>query len=292
MARSLLCARAVALISCSLAPTQVRLTARVPAPHPEASCSGAQLPAPSASSFPAPSPCFSLPARSASEVPPRSTCSQCLWFRLQFGAWSSLSVLSAERFSCARAQLWLVPHGGRGASLPAGTSLSANSSRPCQSPFLRSVPSRSVPSCFFLFPWRPSSSAPFSSDPCARSFSPSQDRPCALPSPSSRPALAPAMAFRRRSSLSSARPAFCARVLAVSVPAVRTIFSAPLPWSSRVCAQLAEFGLCSSCAQSMPALCFLRAGHSSEFPCVMSQNPLIVDVALRASCARRRSQAC
>jgi hypothetical protein len=43
---------------------------------------------------------------------------------------------------------------------------------------------------------------------------------------------------------------------------------------------------------SMRALCFLRAGHSSEFPCVMSQNPLIVDVALRASCARRRSQAC
>jgi hypothetical protein len=103
MARSLLCARAVALISCSQAPTQVRLTAHVPAPHPEASCSGAQLPAPSASSFPVPSPCFSLLARSASEVPPMSTCSQCLWFRLQFGAWSSLSVLSAERFSCARA---------------------------------------------------------------------------------------------------------------------------------------------------------------------------------------------
>jgi hypothetical protein len=35
-----------------------------------------------------------------------------------------------------RVQLRLVPHGGRGASLPAGTSLSANSTHPCQSPFL------------------------------------------------------------------------------------------------------------------------------------------------------------
>jgi hypothetical protein len=168
-----------------------------------------------------------------------STCSQCLWFRLQFGAWSSLSVLSLPSDFLARAR----------SSGSFANSLSANSSHPCQSPFLRSIPSCSVPSCFFLFPWRPSSSAPFSSDPYARSFSPSQDRPCALSSPSSRPALAPAMAFRRRSSLSSTRSIFCARVLVVSVPAVRTIFSAPLPWSSRAYAQLAEFDLCSSCAQ-------------------------------------------
>uniref|UniRef100_A0A804N2X8 Uncharacterized protein n=1 Tax=Zea mays TaxID=4577 RepID=A0A804N2X8_MAIZE len=44
MARSPLCAHAVALISCSLAPTQVRMTARAPAPHPEAPCSAPETP--------------------------------------------------------------------------------------------------------------------------------------------------------------------------------------------------------------------------------------------------------
>jgi hypothetical protein len=43
---------------------------------------------------------------------------------------------------------------------------------------------------------------------------------------------------------------------------------------------------------SVRALCFLCAGRSSEFPSAMSQNPLVVDAALRASCVRRKSQAC
>jgi hypothetical protein len=56
---------------------------------------------------------------------------------------------------------------------------------------------------------------------------------------------------RRRSS--SARFAFCARVLAVSISAIRTIFSTPLPWSTRACVQLAKFGLDKNSGRSDPA---------------------------------------
>jgi hypothetical protein len=194
---------------------------------------------------------------------------------------SSLSVLSAERFSSARAApAQSLPRRStarvsallRRCSLRLGmeilrprlpgpavsrrSSLPSSLSMACLSPCVRRARSL-LQSLFGVL--RPSSPAPFSSDPCARSFSPSQDRPCALPSPSSRLALAPAMVLHRRISLSSARsraPRFWPDLaqlgpsrLRLSAPAARPCCACQLVCCAR------EFSLLAGAFARLPVRC-------------------------------------